>query len=251
MNTLRVLLVEHDPSESERISSALLDANHAVIPTSGLDEASEALLIQKFDAVLLGSLPRAHKVAEFTAQLRSLEKQQNAADRTAVIAFFPTPEPNEAIDAYLPQAFEPITFAETVANLARNLRSVGEAGAGIDASDLPVLDVEKFRAQVAYDDELLVEIIDLFLVERIGQMAEMSTALSAGDYDQLARVAHTIKGSLGSLHAAQARSHAQELEFAAKQGEGSACRSSFAALESDLAVLEPLLLSLRVSSSPR
>ncbi len=66
-----------------------------------------------------------------------------------------------------------------------------------------------------------------FLSNAPAKWLKCRTALSAGDYDQLARVAHTIKGSLGSLHAAQARTHAQELEFAAKQGEGSACRVFF------------------------
>jgi HPt (histidine-containing phosphotransfer) domain-containing protein len=58
-------------------------------------------------------------------------------------------------------------------------------------------------------------------------------------------VAHTIKGSLGSLHAARARSHAQELELAAKRRQEDVCWTSLAALESDLAELEQELLVLR------
>jgi HPt (histidine-containing phosphotransfer) domain-containing protein len=58
-------------------------------------------------------------------------------------------------------------------------------------------------------------------------------------------VAHTIKGSLSSLHATLARHHAQALESAAKNRDGSACRANLQALADDLGALEPLLLKLR------
>ena len=52
---MRVLLVNGDPAESQQISSALAAGQHAVVPTTDLDEAAEVLLEQRFDAVLLGS----------------------------------------------------------------------------------------------------------------------------------------------------------------------------------------------------
>lgn len=73
----------------------------------------------------------------------------------------------------------------------------------------------------------------------------MRDALLGGQFDLLSRLAHTIKGSLSSLHAMRARAHAQELEYAAKERNEDACWSSLAALEADLAELEPELLALR------
>ncbi len=245
MNTLRVLLVESDADESQRIFSALTDAKHAVLPAAGLDEASEALTIQKFDAVLLGSLPP-DGLNEFTARLRDTERNQRALGRTPVLSFAAQAPRDLAVDGYLPEKFEPATFSEAVASLARGLAGFEGASSG-DSSRLPVFEVQGFKAQVAYDDDLVVEIIDLFLVERLAQVAEMRSALAEGKCDQLARVAHTIKGSLSSLHAALARSHAQELELAAKRQDLAACRSSLITLEADLDILEPLLLALRAS----
>ena len=77
----------------------------------------------------------------------------------------------------------------------------------------------------------------------------MQRALTAHDYNHLYITAHTIKGSLASLHAALARLHAEELESAAKNDDHQLCTRSLSTLEGDLKVLEPELLSFRESCS--
>ncbi len=250
MSSLRVLLIEKNVQEAERIASVLTEANHAVIPTNGFPEAAEALQVQRFDAVLVGS--SSDGIAAFTNKLRQLEKKQRSTARTAVLSCAPDERgastPAElGIDGFLPKEFEAATFSEAVSTLGRAVRSTPDGSGGI--SDLPVLEPEEFRAQVAHDDELLIEIIDLFLAERPEQVNEMRSALAASDYPRLGRGAHTIKGSLGSIHAQQARAHAQQLELAAKNQEDQVCRFSLAALEQDLDTLEPQLLALRELTS--
>lgn len=256
MNSLRVLLIESDPDQSRRIASTLTDAKHEVLPTRGFEEASDALQIQKFDAVLLGSPIPANGIAEFAAKLKELEKSQRVSSKIPVLscsadlkasawsAVRDTP-----VDAYLPERFEADAFAEAVSELSRAVTHPGKAAQAASSPELQIFDPEQFQAQVAFDRDLMVEIIDLFLVERVDQINEMRHALETGDYDRLSRVAHTIKGSLSSLHAPQARAHAQELEFAAKHREAQVCRFSLAALEQDLEMLEPPLLALRNSSN--
>lgn len=252
MNTLRVLFVDNNPGQSQHIASVLSDANHNVLPAKGLEEASEAVCAQKFDAVLLGAPLPAEGLAEFTALLRSLEKAQRAGVRTPVLSFSPhcpdascPPLAGEAdIDGYLPEHFDPSLLADAVNRLSR-VGYPGEPGRAARAPELPIFEPEKFQAQVCNDRDLLIEIIDLFLTESVDQVAEMWEALKAGDYHRLCRVSHTIKGSLGSLHAAMARSHAQDLETAAKEFEEQVCRFSLAALEQDLDNLKPRLIALR------
>ena len=157
------------------------------------------------------------------------------------------PRANSAVDAYLPEHFAPSAFAKTVENLANALAQSTQDGSAA-APDPPVLDVAGLEAQVAYDRELMVEIIDLFLAERAKDLADMSESLASGNLPQLMRSAHTIKGSLGSLHAQLARHRSQELETAARLGNHQACVSLLGALEQDLNELEPQLLSLRASA---
>ncbi len=220
MSALRVLLIDAEAREAERISAILGEANHTVLPATGWEEASEALFVEKFDAVLLGSPLPADGLAQFTAKLRELENRQRESTRIPILSLS-----KDLVDAS--------RLTEAVTSLARAIRSSGDPLVG-DGLDLPAFEPEKFQAQVGYDPDLLVEVIDLFLAESVDQMREMHEALAAGEYDRLSRAAHTIKGSLSSLHTTAARHHAQELESAAKDGNEQLCRESLSALEDDL-----------------
>lgn len=230
---LRLLLVEGDPQEAERISSALVNANHTVLPATNFQEASEALDIQRFDAVVLGRALHAQEMGEFTSKLRALERSQRASAQTPVVS--------------LPEPFEPATLTSAVSNLLRAVGGNTEV-ASAACPDLPVLEPDGFLDQVAYDRDLLVEIIDLFFSERERQIPDMENAVAAGEFDRLQRVAHTIKGSLGSLHATRARWCAQSLETAAKERKSAECRQLLASFKQELDRLEPELLALRNSS---
>lgn len=248
MNSLRFLLVHRDPEQSEEIAARLAEANHTVMPTCGLDEAADALTVERFDAVLMDSVfrrpgVRKHGLPEFSAVLRGMEQNYKVGKRVPVIAIDDGSDIETWIDAVLPEPIDPQALTEQVMRLARAIAwtTDNHSANGVDG----VLDPEKFREQVGSDTELMIEIIDLFLGERERQEPEMRKALETGDFDLLTRVAHTMKGSLGSLHAMRARSRAQELELLAKQADEDACRTVLDAFEADLAELEPLLLVLR------
>jgi two-component system sensor histidine kinase/response regulator len=241
---LRLLLVEADPHEAERISCVLANANHSVLPATNFQEASEALDLQRFDAVLLGRPARADDMTEFTSKLRALENSQRSSGRTPVLSFASqTGDHSSSVDGYLPEPFEP-------ASLTNLLRAVSGNQLGATATacpDLPVLEAEGFLDQVAYDRNLMVEIIDLFFAEREHQLPEMEQALATEQYERLQRIAHTIKGSLGSLHATRARWYAQSLETAAKDRKPAECRQHLTAFQQELERLDPELLALRNS----
>lgn len=252
MNPLRVLVIERDPEKVGRISAVLNEVQCEILPASSFDEAMEALFVQRFDAVLVGSAADAKPQADFTAALRKIEKSLGLLSKTPVLlcsAAVPnglwTPTHEEWVDAYLPEEFAAATFTDAVVRLAQALSPSTQAKEPVSSSDLPIFEPDKFQAQVAYDRDLLVEIIDLFMAERRTQVAEMQAALNGSDFARLSRVAHTIKGSLGSLHASLARSHAQQLESAARSADAQVCRFCLAVLEQDLDLLEPELIALR------
>lgn len=253
-NPLRVLVIECDGQKLRRINTVLTEAQYDVLSAESFSDAAEALQIQRFDAVLVGSAGNSKEQAEFTAVLRQIEKSSGVVCKTPVLlcsgsvpnhAWRATQE--DGVDAYLPEEFVAATFTDAVVRLAQAVSPSSKAPKEANSADLPVFDPDKFQAQVAYDNDLLVEIIDLFLAERRVQVEDMRAALAASDFTRLGRVAHTIKGSLGSLHAAQARTHAQELEMAAKAADAQVCRFCLAVLEQDLDALEPKLIALRNS----
>jgi two-component system, sensor histidine kinase and response regulator len=252
MNTLRVLVVDQTQEQAERLAGVLAKANHQALPAAGLDEASEALFVQRFDAVLLGSPLPPQGVAEFTLKLRQLERAQRAAGRTPVLSVAEE-IPNGAkwcasgadVDGYLAQSFDPTALCEAVRSLAV-LSTESKDNRAVN-NEPEALEIQAFREQVGFDQDLLEQIVDLFLAEGPQQVIEMREALAVNELERLGRLAHTIKGSFGTLHASIAREHAQELEIAAKQRASARCRELLSTLEYDLEILEPLLLSLRNS----
>jgi HPt (histidine-containing phosphotransfer) domain-containing protein len=233
MTSLRFLLVHSDPRQSDRITSLLASVNHTVLQTAQLDEAGDALFVERFDAVLLGSPVSAAGLAEFSSKLREVEQSQHIP----IVS--------------LEDPLDPAALTEAVTRLARAVGRPADRQVDSETDGLPVLEPEEFEEQVCHDRDLMIEIIDLFLEERQHQVVVMRDSLATGDYELLSRMAHTIKGSLGSLHAIRARCRAQELELAAKVQDSESCRHSFAALEQDLAELEPELLALRALPAPR
>ena len=254
MNSLRFLLVHRNPGQSVEIADRLAHANHTVFPTTDLAEAADALTMERFDAILMEPAFQPNAVDAFAGQLRQLERSQKSASRVPVIALSndhgTMPAALSGFDAVMPEQMDPEALTNAVSQLARVLSrtsqpadSAGDTSS--EGSGLVILDPEKFREQVGDDNDLMMEIIDLFLDERQRQEPEMRTALESGKFDELSRLAHTIKGSLGSLAAMRAKAHAQDLETAAKHSEEDVCWQSLAALESDLAELEPELIALR------
>lgn len=257
MNRLRVLVVDDNGPEAERLAGRLASAEHSALAACGLQEASEALFVQKFDAVLLSPELPADAVQEFTTKLRELERGQRSAARAPVLSISAQiPDGRtwcageKGIDAYLTESFQPPALIEAVTSLAAAIGRGGEPD-GERSLELPVFEIERFRDQLGQDTDLMAEIAGLFLAEAPGQVIEMREAIAAGDFQRTGRIAHTIKGSLATLHAEQARSHAQQLESAAKAGDGAQCRESLSALEYDLEILEPQLLSLREGAAGR
>ncbi len=235
------------------ISTVLTGAKHTVLPASGLAEASEALCNQKFDAVLVGSGLAGDGVSEMAEKLRSLERSQAGTSRTPILSV--SPEVCDAsewrgsedgvIDGYLPECFEADALVAAVRSLGSVVSAASDSSRSPDFADLPVFEPDKFKEQVANDRNLLIEIIDLFLSEHPVQVADMREALVTADFDRVYLTAHTIKGSLASLHAAVGRLRAEELESAAKQRNGEECEHALALLKRDLEALEPALLNLR------
>jgi HPt (histidine-containing phosphotransfer) domain-containing protein len=219
------------------------------VRTAGLEEAADALLIEKFDAVLVESDFTRQGLADFSAKLRTISSENRFSTRVPVIVLDSAGDLDPCCDAVMPEPIDPHALTQTVLRLARAVSSVQtKEEAARDAAAFAIIEVKKFEEQVGEDPELKVEIIDLFLEERRRQEPEMQAALEMREFERVSRLAHTIKGSLSSLYATRARYHAQELELAAKQGQEESSWAFFSALKADLAELEPELLNMRTDS---
>jgi HPt (histidine-containing phosphotransfer) domain-containing protein len=68
-------------------------------------------------------------------------------------------------------------------------------------------------------EDFVGELIDTFLEEAPGMIAEMQQALSAGDVDRFRRAAHSLKSNANTFGAMGLAEKARELEYMARENE--------------------------------
>ena len=252
---LRILIIGCS-EESSSLEAVLASARQDVLLVDSLAEGLDALLIQRFNVVLLPSCHDAGEIDGFAEGVRQIDSSSDEQTRTVIAcvkserSFLLGGSGDIAkaaatkVDGFVPYSAIPEVLTQAITSLAK---AVGQRSLSLTCPDLIVLDVEQLHEQVAHDDELLVELIDLYRSERNRQSAEMEQALTAGQYESLSRLAHTIKGSLGSLHAMAAKDDAHLLEMAARDQNAAECQQILPRFESKLNVLEQQLLSIRES----
>lgn len=101
--------------------------------------------------------------------------------------------------------------------------------AGAAASSAPVADT--LLARVGGSQELLREIIELFLEDSPKLLEDIRSALQDGDTQAAYRAAHTLKGSAGNFDAHDVVTLAQRLEARTHEGNLAAARTVFVSLE--------------------
>ena len=254
MSRLRVLVVNEDSAELDRISNLLEKGSHVVLPLEKMAEAFEALGLQRFDAVLLPEHTPAEELATFASNLRRIEQDSRGGTRTSILLCSScVTEPKMSAngqgtgfaDAVLPDHFDPPQFAKTVEQLSLQLSRNGSASGVETNEELPVFDLQSFSELLGGSPELLDEIIGLYLDESRLQRRDMQDCMRTNNFDSLAKIAHTLKGSLGTLHAQRARARAEALEIAAIERKEEECRVNLQGLEAGLNELAPLLIRAR------
>ena len=220
MEGLRLLIVDESAKRAEE-RSALLDAlRHSAYSVANLEEAVEALAIERFSALLVSSAVARPEEIEDCLCAAGV----NVTGLLGVVSLSPDADGPE-LKAVL----------STLQERARALQGGGRT----------LFKAEDFEEQCAGEVELMVEILDLFFTEKQHQIPDMRKALQEGDFRHLSHIAHTLKGSFGSLQAPVAWERAQVLEAAALRRDTVGCERCLEALESDIVQLEAQLLAFR------
>lgn len=229
MTPLKLLLVETDANRAAELlndlSAGSLDVFHVRDPL----DAAEALRLKKFDMVLLNSADAAS----------SLNAAVSGFASAPLIVGIGLDADAPGISASLPGKDNGDLAAQLL-----TLQQAHLAGSHEGAPELTILDLAAFREQMGEDEELIKEIVSLFLTESSAQVLEIDSALAIGDFSRVTRLAHSLKGSLGSLYAVRSRHWANVLEASAAKADAARSEQSFNALQAELAELEPLLRSL-------
>ena len=115
--------------------------------------------------------------------------------------------------------------------------------------DNGVVDTAELLGKVQDDRELLAEIIQLFENSLPGIFEELRESIANGDTAGVARMAHTLKGSVGNFGRRAAYRVVEEMESSAKQNDIEQTEKAFAADESQLKRLQTALQPFRIPTT--
>jgi two-component system, sensor histidine kinase and response regulator len=102
-----------------------------------------------------------------------------------------------------------------------------------------IFDRDELMERIGEDEELMEQLIELFLEDYPKRMAEIETGLSENDSERIRKAAHTLKGMSGNLAFHQVYHTAKNLENAAFEKKLDESKQLYDQLQLDIArVLE-------------
>src|SRR5437868_3210695 len=243
---LRVLLAEDNPVNQRFARTILENAGHEVTVAHNGREALARTQAERFDVILMDVQMPEMDGLEATKAIRGLETGRGGRVPIVGVTAHAMKGDRErclgaGMDGYLPKPIRPAALFAAI-----------EAAVGQSPPPPPVeaaanemvLDEASLLALVGGDSALIRELTALFLQDGPERMAEMASALDAGDRTALERAAHTLKGSAGSLCGHPAARAALDLEDLAKSGDLGEARRAHAALGDEVRKLQDALADL-------
>jgi len=247
---LRVLLAE-DNLVNQKLAVRLLEKEgHRVIVTGNGREALAALDEGDFDAVLMDVQMPEMSGFEATATIR--EKEKKTGKRQPIIALTAHAMKGDrercleaGMDDYLAK---PIQRDELFAAL---YRAAGGRKAIVPGRTSPAaFDSGLALNRTGHDPELLAELIEIFLADCPGRLAEIQKAITLSDAQRLERAAHNLKGAAAVFDARTVVEAAEQLEILGRQTNISSAKEVLSHLERQIATLTVALQdSLAVDDS--
>jgi CheY-like chemotaxis protein/HPt (histidine-containing phosphotransfer) domain-containing protein len=242
----KVLLVEGNPVNQRVAVGLLARRGHRVTVANNGREALTALdENDPFDVVLMDVQMPDMDALEATTRIR--KREQRTGERLRIIAMTGHAMKGDrerflalGMDAYLPKPVAPQALFDLIESVL-----VGRQPSDGDPSASLSLDVDAMRRRLGDDDELIADVIRLFLEDCPARVDAIAAALEATDAAQLRTMAHALKGSASALSAHRVVNAAHTLESLAGANDVVAARTHFPGLVEEVGRLIGALQELQ------
>jgi PAS domain S-box-containing protein len=236
LRPLHVLLVE-DNSVNQKVAACLLQKQgHTFALAQNGAEAVEAVSRQSFDAVLMDVQMPGMDGLEATRLIRA--RETGGSRRLPIIAMTAHVMKGDrerclsaGMDAYLPKPVDSLELSRLLAQLIptpdgadhtdvprRNGEDQQTPTAPAQMTE-PVLNRQQALARVGGDEQLLRELLLIFVADAPRWLADARSAIRSANEPQLRCATHTLQGAASSVGAMQTRAaaaHVEELAHAAQ-----------------------------------
>jgi PAS domain S-box-containing protein len=236
---LRLLLAEDNPVNQKLAVRLLEKKGHTVVVAGDGVEAVRAVEDQPFDLVLMDVQMPEMDGFEATTAIRAREQGTGRHIPILAMTAYAMKGDRErclaaGMDAYVSKPIQPRELWQAIEAL------VPADGAGKETAS-PAVDIREALERVGGDTELLRELTDLFLADCPRLWHNLAEALAKGDARQLARAAHTLKGSVSTFGARAAHAVAEQLERQGREGDLTHAAETAARLDGELQRLKSAL----------
>jgi PAS domain S-box-containing protein len=226
-----VVLLAEDNIVNQRLATRLLEKEgHEVSTAANGHEALEAVAKGAFDLVLMDVQMPDMDGFEATRAIRARERSLGGhLPIIAMTAHVMKGDRERCLDAGMDAyVAKPVQREVLLATIDRVLgRSTSQAS---EATDGEICDADALRARVP-DEEILGEVIALFLQECPRMLADVREAVERGDGARIRSAAHTFKGAAGNFVAAPVVEAATQLEVMGEAADLNGATGALARLE--------------------
>jgi signal transduction histidine kinase/DNA-binding response OmpR family regulator/HPt (histidine-containing phosphotransfer) domain-containing protein len=211
---VRILLAE-DNIVNQRVAVGLLKKRgHDITVANNGVEALAALATNHFDLILMDIQMPQMGGFEATEEIRRRERETGGHIRiVAMTAHAMTGDRERCLaggmDGYVSKPIDPALLFAAVEQVGDDPPPSVDPHMPVAAS--PV-DRDSLLSRVGGDEELLIEIVQLFLVDCPLRVAAIREAVAAGDPDAIRLTAHALKGSASNMSADALTAAARTLE---------------------------------------
>jgi PAS domain S-box-containing protein len=246
------ILLSEDNAVNQKLAIRLLEkaGHHVTLARTGREAVAawENSVAPGFDVVLMDIQMPEMDGMEATVEIRSREKKSGKhVPILAITAHAMRGDRDRCLsigmDGYISKPIHPV---ELFAEIERCLGSqkVNSPMMQISQEKNELIDRVSLLERVEGDQELLTEMIQIFIEEAPALMKAMQEALQSGDMVVLERSAHSLKGAVGNLSSNSTATAALKVEQDAKNKDVQSAKESLAKVEEVMKLLLPALSEL-------
>jgi two-component system sensor histidine kinase/response regulator len=251
--SLRVLVAEDNEVNRQFVRRVLEKRGHTMVTAGNGREAVDSIAQAApghFDVVLMDvQMP---EVDGLSATVLIRQRERSTGTHVPIVAMTAHAMTGDrerclaaGMDDYVSKPLHPHELVEAVERASAPGDQSEPSKASGSAGPSFVFDAEAAARRLGGDRRLLREVIAIFKTQTPALMTAIKKGAKKGDLESVQRAAHTLKGSLGTLHAPRAYEAASRLEDLARVRENARIGAAVAEFEQEMTKLRQALGATR------